>query len=475
MGQYKLASWVVAVILCAGMALGAEKVSEKREGPFGVPDDDAVAKATRLIKQTFAAEYVSATTLPQRAALAQRLLKEAIDTRDDLPARYALLCEARDLAAKAADAATACRAIELLSQGFGVAAGEMTFAALSTAQRVALTPPNQESLAHAALLAVDQALSKDDYDLAARLAALAEGAAERAKKIVLLTDAQEKVKEAAWAAHEFERAKTALETLTTKPDDAEARAAAGRFKCLVKNDWERGLPLLVESADAQLKLLAERDQAAQTADAVAQAKVGDQWWELGEQHLQRARLACRTRAAYWYKKAVPKLTGLSKTTAEKRLDEVDLGRLREMHLELGLSAEIFEGQKFEKSLAKRVDGRIDFEWPGAPGEGLPKDDFSIRWTGYLRAPATGKYGLTLFVNEGGRVFIDDHLAVEELKGTMKRKGTSTTISLTEGMHSIRIEFWDAGGLAKVRLAWRVPGSINDDVIPARAFVHEIGR
>jgi hypothetical protein len=67
------------------------------------------------------------------------------------------------------------------------------------------------------------------------------------------------------------------------------------------------------------------------------------------------------------------------------------------------------------------------------------------------------------------------LAVEELKGTQKRKGTSATVSLTEGTHTIRIEFWDAGGLAKVRLAWRVPGSINDDVIPARAFVHEIGR
>src|SRR4051794_39660214 len=62
----------------------------------GVPDAEAVTRATRLIKQTFATEYGSATTFAGRAALAQRLLKEAVDTKDESAARYVLLCEARD-------------------------------------------------------------------------------------------------------------------------------------------------------------------------------------------------------------------------------------------------------------------------------------------------------------------------------------------------------------------------------------------
>src|SRR5262249_51497819 len=90
-------------------------------GPYCVPGEEAISKATRLIKQTFAQEYFSATTLPQRSALAQRLLKEAEDTPDDAPVRYVLLCEARDLGAKSADTVTACRAIELLAQLYGVA------------------------------------------------------------------------------------------------------------------------------------------------------------------------------------------------------------------------------------------------------------------------------------------------------------------------------------------------------------------
>src|SRR4051812_28495269 len=83
----QLGSWLITLFLPAILI-----ASDKPAGPFGVPDDDAIAKATRLIKQTFAQDYAAATTLPQRATLAKRLLKEAVDTRDDTPARYALLC-----------------------------------------------------------------------------------------------------------------------------------------------------------------------------------------------------------------------------------------------------------------------------------------------------------------------------------------------------------------------------------------------
>jgi len=460
----------VTLIVFAAFVLGAGESS----APLGVPADEDVAKAVRLIKQTFAQEYAAATTLPQRSALAQRLLKEAIDTKEDGPNRYALLCESRDLAAKSADAVTACRAIDQLARAYGVASGEMTLAALSNAGRIALTPPSQESLARCALAAADQCLTRDEYDVAGRLASLAEAAAAKTKKLVLVTDVQDKQKEINWASHEFTTAKAALETLVSMPDDPAARAAAGRFKCLVKNDWEHGLPLLLDCADAQLKLLAERDEAAAGASPEVQGKIGDDWWDLGDQYLRRARLACRSRAAYWYKRAAPKLNGLPRTLAQKRLEEVDLARLREMHLEPGLAAEFFEGQTFGKSLAHRVHAQLNFEWPGAPEEGLPKDDFSVRWTGYLRVTAPGRHTFLLHANEGARVYIDGKLVVDEPKGAQKRKATTGTISLTEGVHSFGVEFWEAGGLAKIHLLWQPPGAKTEELIPASAFVHEMG-
>jgi hypothetical protein len=349
----------------------------------------------------------------------------------------------------------------------------MTLAALSTAARIALTPQSQETLARCALLATDTAVQRDDYDLASRLASLAQSVAQKAGRIVLLTDAQDKAKEVTWAATEYAAAKAALESLSVRPNDPAARAAAGRFKCLVKNDWEHGLPLLIECNDSKLKHLAERDQAALTAPPDVQNQVGDDWWTLGEQYLQRARLACRSRAAWWYQRAAPKLTGLHRTVALQRLDEIDTARLREQNLQPGLATEIFADKQFTRPFTKQVDPHVDFDWPAKGRTSFPKDDLSIRWTGYLRTPTAGKYTLSLLVNDGARVFIDDQLALEEPKGTQKRKPTQATVTLTPGLHPIRVEFWDTGGLAKIHLSWRTPGSQTDEIIPAKAFVHDM--
>jgi hypothetical protein len=439
---------------------------------LGVPDEESVARATKLIRTTFAQEYASAVNLDLRAALARRLLKEALETRDDAVARYALLCETREMAAKSADAATACRAIDELVRLYGVAPGEMTLAALSAAARVALTVPNQETLARSAMAAADAALLRDEYDLAGRLAALADATAQRTKRIVLITDAQDKVKEITWATQEYHSARAAIERLTTSPDDARAKSAAGRFKCLVKNDWEHGLPLLREGTDAEYKALAEKDLAALTAPAGAQRETGDVWWDLGEKHLGRARLCCRSRAAYWYQRCVDKLTGLPKTVIEKRLEELEIARLHEMHMDPGLLGEYFAGEKFEKQIDQRVDGRLDLEWKDRTAAGLPKDAFSVRWTGYLRVPVGGKYSLGILVNEGARVYVDEKVVVEEAKGSNKRKPTSATVALSEGLHPIKVEYWDGGGQAKMKLFWAVPGKgAAEEIVPAKAFVH----
>jgi hypothetical protein len=272
---------------------------------------------------------------------------------------------------------------------------------------------------------------------------------------------------------EFAQARAAIEKLGVKPNDADAKSAAGRYKCLVKNDWEHGLPQLAEGSDAVLKLLAERDQAAVTAGPTAQYEVANQWWELGEKYLQRARLACRSRAAYWYKRCGPKLAGLSHSTAEHRVEEVDLALLRERHLEPGLVAEFFSGQQFGKSLERRVDATIDFDWPGAPGESLPKDDFSVRWTGLLRAPGAGKVRAATGCERGGSGVGGRSTRDRGSEGIGKRKPTSATIKLDEGMHAFKLEFWDGGGIARVRLSWQPPGGV-EEVIPEKAFVHEKG-
>src|SRR4051812_48455791 len=111
MSTRQLGLFALAILLSAPLASAADKPAPNSTSLYGVPSEESIAAATKLIKQTSAQDYAAATSLPLRTALAQRLLKEAIETRDDTPARYVLLCESRDLAARAADAPTACRAI----------------------------------------------------------------------------------------------------------------------------------------------------------------------------------------------------------------------------------------------------------------------------------------------------------------------------------------------------------------------------
>ncbi|HSI34894.1 MAG: PA14 domain-containing protein [Phycisphaerae bacterium] len=448
-------------------------------GPFGVPDQQSIARATKIVREAFRDLYIQATAsaagLPPRAALAKRLYQESRDTRDDNAARYVLLCEARDWAAKAAEPALACRAIDDLARLYAVAPGEHWVTALSLAARFTSTPSAHESLARAALSSADSAIARDEYDVAARLAALAETAARQAHKMLLTTDVADKVKEINWAKGEYERAKAAIETLASHPEDRDARAAAGRYKCLAKNDWTHGLPLLLESSDADYQRLAQRDVAAVSAGAAAQHEVGNEWWEWGEKLTGRARASCRNRAAYWYRLALPSLTGISRSTIERRLEDADLARLREQRLAPGLVGEYFAGQTFGPGAPKatRVDEKIDFDWTPAtsPHEALPKDDFSIRWRGYLRVPASGKYPLKLIANQGARVFIDETLVIED--GNARTKGVTAAATLSEGLHPIRVDFWDGGGLARVRLFWTLPGGAEEP-IPAKFLVHEIG-
>jgi len=92
----------------------------------------------------------------------------------------------------------------------------------------------------------------------------------------------------------------------------------GYHLCTVKGDWAAGLPMLAKGNDPTTKGPAEKDLAA-PADATAQAAAGDGWWDLAEKTTDSAKTAIRARAAFWYEKAVDKLTGLSKTKVRTRL------------------------------------------------------------------------------------------------------------------------------------------------------------
>jgi len=100
----------------------------------------------------------------------------------------------------------------------------------------------------------------------------------------------------------------------------------------------------------------------------------------------------------------------------------------------------------------RQDGSINFDWAGGgPGNGVGNDQFSAAWTrtAYFQA---GTYRFYATVDDGIRVYVDGHLIIDSWR---EQPATSYfgDIYLGEGNHSLRVEYYEEGGAASVRVWW----------------------
>ena len=127
----------------------------------------------------------------------------------------------------------------------------------------------------------------------------------------------------------------------------------------------------------------------------------------------------------------------------------------------GLEAEYFNNPKLEgKAVATRIDQEINFNWKkNAPHEKVNKDNFSVRWTGRLEAPATGPYTFTAKCDDGVKVWLDGKLIINDWSEHSLRNSNSKPINLKSGnKYDIKIEYFDASHGAVAQLKWTAPQS-----------------
>ncbi len=124
----------------------------------------------------------------------------------------------------------------------------------------------------------------------------------------------------------------------------------------------------------------------------------------------------------------------------------------------GMRAEYFANGEFGgEPFLTRIDQGIDFHWwDDAPIAGMPADGFSIRWTGTLVPPETGRYALGMRMFGGTRLFVDDSLMVDfsDRHVVLPRW---VELDLEEGRgYDIRVEYWDRRADAIVQFVWNRP-------------------
>ena len=128
---------------------------------------------------------------------------------------------------------------------------------------------------------------------------------------------------------------------------------------------------------------------------------------------------------------------------------------------LGLKGEYFNNKELSGTPALvRNDAQVNFNWASvSPAPEVKEDGFSVRWTGEIKAPETGKYTFGFRANGGVRIFLDDKVVIEEFKNP-RTKNVLTQLDLEGGRtYNIRIEYFEnSNHYASAKLVWTPPSS-----------------
>lgn len=137
----------------------------------------------------------------------------------------------------------------------------------------------------------------------------------------------------------------------------------------------------------------------------------------------------------------------------------------------GLTAEFFNNMSLVgKPSVNRIDRQVDFSWwEEAPARGVRRDSFSVRWSGVMVPPVSGRFALGVRAFGGARLWIGDSLLFD----ASDRHSIMTQwkyVDLEAGKeHSVRLEYWDRRADAIAQLIWSKPEThMHEEALAAAA-------
>lgn len=444
----------------AAASLPADEPNESPAPPDtreAIPDPALVREAGRKVEAKYQNDWRRAKKLDDRLNIPLRMIDDS-RFAESMPMRYALLREAVDRAAGMGDAAATCEAFDELEKHFRVDALADRREALRQSSLKLHDASQAWSAILTALSLADFALRTDQPDLAEGFVESAEAAAKKSGNLAIREIIRQRSAAVGRRKREQEKYQDALDRLKADSDNPSANLAAGRYECFYQGRWEQGLPRLEKSSDATLAKLAELEKTA-AADPSQRAALAEAW--------QAAAAQAGTdqddyllEGNYWRLRSLP-------TPAIQPGAAAGIGLAR---AEPGLNAAMFNGGDFQQEVLRRVDPfiRKNFGF-GSPDPRIGGDNFSIRWTGWIKPPLAGKYVLHASADDGFRLWIDGKKLLDRWGGAGDE---SKEVDLTEGMHALKIEYNEYGATAGVRLSWKLRDLSTDFTVPGAVLFHD---
>ncbi|HVW38860.1 MAG TPA: SUMF1/EgtB/PvdO family nonheme iron enzyme [Pirellulales bacterium] len=304
-------AFVVAVLLSSTASAAGKPLPPKK----------SLDAAKQLVAETFAKELSE----PDKTGAVKAMLEAAESTTGDDPAKAALYLSAAEVAARIGDTRLAFEAVENLTRAFDLDELATKRSILEIAADSAKSNDARLSVANRGLELAGAAVAAGNFDLADAALKTAASASAKLRDAVLRKEIVAKrrsvEKARKQAAHVESEIAAARKTLAEKPDDPAGNESLGKHLAFDRSDWVGGLKHLTKAGDAHLRTVAAFDQES-PGEPERMAKAGDLWWALAEDAKDpRDQAGYKSRAVFWYTRAVDKLKGFSKTRVEKRIAE----------------------------------------------------------------------------------------------------------------------------------------------------------
>ena len=287
-----------------------------------VPTPEQQREAMEIVKQLYLSRYQEAENDKEKAEIAEEMLDQSSKTGSDVAGQYVMLTTAQRIALEHNDLETAKSCLDKLVDEFEVDAFDMKVALLRKSSSQTTESSFDTRLMDEARQLMEEAVERDEYQAADDMGQVAIAAARRLadkEEVAAITRRQRDISRMEAAYRRVRQAIAEHDPASSNPTMSEM---VGRYFCLMKGDWERGLPYLARGDDLVLKRLAQRELD-EPADSANQLALADAWWDAIDDATSLEETQIRRRALWWYEAALPELPqGLAKLKAELRIKEL---------------------------------------------------------------------------------------------------------------------------------------------------------
>jgi len=130
----------------------------------------------------------------------------------------------------------------------------------------------------------------------------------------------------------------------------------------------------------------------------------------------------------------------------------------------GLYAEYFDNMHLGGNPKTRTDKLVNYEAISQPPDPVISDaPMSVRWTGYITAPVSGNYKISLTSSDGVKFWMGGKLVIDEWRNRAETTNQIEYEMIAGQKYAVKLEYFVNRDDEICQLFWEIPGSINTDL------------